>query len=533
MSDKNVVSIKNLSKSYKLDNGHEVQALKNISLDVKEGEILGVIGTSGSGKSTLLRILRGVEEFDEGEVTVGRYTLKPDSTKYFFNQVKRETAIHLQRSFGIWPETALENVVRKLYAKKYRDESGCELDVAIKEFGDEAMELLKLVGLDHKSDHLASVLSGGEKQRLIMARQLAKKPKVMLLDEPATMACPKTKQDEKEGDAEEIIEEFLAPIDDVCDIEIKSSDETVIKAIDLNKKFILLHGGEVLDIRDISFEVKRHDILSLVGVSGAGKTILLRMLGGLDVPDSGDVLFELEKDDEKNWISIEEAGLDRMEIRRNLGFMHQEFALMYYATIQEQLARKLGYKRWDMVEEAKKKAKEEGLPDQLLDALYQLTDLPLREAKARLEQVGLDPDILDELFPKFPETAVREEVEDLFEALDLPIEILHRKSYELSGGQKVRAMLAIVLASKPDILLLDEPFGDLDPITLRTVSNSLKRICDEFGTTIVMVSHNTDFIKELSNRAIFMDDGLALDDSKDVDGLVNRFIGFCNAEYLM
>ena len=60
MSDKNVVSIKNLSKSYKLDNGHEVQALKNISLDVKEGEILGVIGTSGSGKSTLLRILRGV-----------------------------------------------------------------------------------------------------------------------------------------------------------------------------------------------------------------------------------------------------------------------------------------------------------------------------------------------------------------------------------------------------------------------------------------------------------------------------------------
>ena len=540
MSDKNVVSIKNLSKSYKLDNGHEVQALKNISLDVKEGEILGVIGTSGSGKSTLLRILRGVEEFDEGEVTVGRYTLKPDSTKYFFNQVKRETAIHLQRSFGIWPETALENVVRKLYAKKYRDESGCELDVAIKEFGDEAMELLKLVGLDHKSDHLASVLSGGEKQRLIMARQLAKKPKVMLLDEPATMACPKTKQDilnaikkindelgitiiivshlpeihkyladrvillkdgeiEKEGDAEEIIEEFLAPIDDVCDIEIKSSDETVIKAIDLNKKFILLHGGEVLDIRDISFEVKRHDILSLVGVSGAGKTILLRMLGGLDVPDSGDVLFELEN----------------------------------YATIQEQLARKLGYKRWDMVEEAKKKAKEEGLPDQLLDALYQLTDLPLREAKARLEQVGLDPDILDELFPKFPETAVREEVEDLFEALDLPIEILHRKSYELSGGQKVRAMLAIVLASKPDILLLDEPFGDLDPITLRTVSNSLKRICDEFGTTIVMVSHNTDFIKELSNRAIFMDDGLALDDSKDVDGLVNRFIGFCNAEYLM
>ena len=71
-------------------------------------------------------------------------------------------------------------------------------------------------------------------------------------------------------------------------------------------------------------------------------------------------------------------------------------------------------------------------------------------------------------------------------------------------------MLALVLVSKPDILLLDEPFGDLDPKTLRTVTNSLKRICKEFGTTIVMK-----------------------DDTKDVDRLVDDFIGFCKADYLM
>ena len=88
-------------------------------------------------------------------------------------------------------------------------------------------------------------------------------------------------------------------------------------------------------------------------------------------------------------------------------------------------------------------------------------------------------------------------------------------------------MLALVLVSKPDILLLDEPFGDLDPKTLRTVTNSLKRICKEFGTTIVMVSHNTDFIRE------FIDQGLLKDDTKDVDRLVDDFIGFCKADYLM
>ena len=569
-----MISIKNLSKSYKLDNGEEVKALNNINLEVKEGEIVGILGTSGSGKTTLLRILRGVEKFDEGEVRVERYTLKPDSSQFYFNQVKKETAIHLQRSFGIWPETVLDNVVRKLYGAKYGDEAGTDFELAHDQFDKEAYELLELVGLKEKSGHLASVLSGGEKQRLIMARQLAKKPKVMLLDEPATMACPKTKQEildavkkineelnitivlvshlpeihkflaervilledgeiAKEGDVDEIIDEFLSDIEDPVDIELESTDETLIKACDLDKRFYLLKGKDVLHMKDISFEVKRGDILSLVGPSGAGKTILLRMLGGMDVPDSGDVFFKLEKDGETKWVDIRKASLDRMEVRRNIGFMHQEFALVYWATVQSQLAKKLGYKRFDMVQEAKERAKEEGLPDILLDALYQLTDLPEREAKARLEQVGLEPSILDELFPKFPETEIAEQVADLFEALDLPLDILGRKSFELSGGQKVRAMLALVLVSKPDILLLDEPFGDLDPKTLRTVTNSLKRICKEFGTTIVMVSHNTDFIRELSNRAIFIDQGLLLDDTKDVDRLVDDFIGFCHADYLM
>ena len=573
-----MISIKNLSKSYKLENGEELPALKNINLEVEDGEILGIIGTSGSGKTTLLRILRGVEKFDEGEFTIGRYTIKPDSSQFYYNQVKKETAIHLQRSFGIWPESVLDNVVRKLYGAKYGDESGTDFEIAHDQFDKEAMEIIELVGLEHKADHLASVLSGGEKQRLIMARQLAKKPAVMLLDEPATMACPKTKQeildaikkinDElgitvilvshlpeihkfladrvvlmedgeivKDGDVNEVVDEFLKDIEEPVDIDIESTDETIIKAIDIDKRFYLLKGKNVLHMKDVNLEVNRGNVLSLVGPSGAGKTVLLRMLGGLDYSDSGDVLFKLvnkeDGEEEIRWVNIENASLDRMEIRRNLGFMHQEFALMYYATIQSQLAVKLGYKRWDMVEEAKKRAKENGLPDILLDALYQLTDLPEREAKARLEQIGLDPTILDELFPKFPETQIKEEVKDLFEALDLPLDILPRRSYELSGGQKVRAMLALVLVSKPDILLLDEPFGDLDPKTLRIVANSLKRICKEFGTTLVMVSHNTDFIKELSNRAVFIDQGHLKDDSEDVDKLVDDFIGFCKADYLM
>ena len=212
--------------------------------------------------------------------------------------------------------------------------------------------------------------------------------------------------------------------------------------------------------------------------------------------------------------------------------MHQEFALSHYATVLSQLATRLGYKNQNIVKEAQERARKIGIGEELLDSFYLLTDLPETEAKHRLEQIGLDAEILNDLFPRFPETATKEAVADIFESLDLDLDILYRRSYELSGGQKVRVMLALILVSRPKFLLLDEPFGDLDPVTLRDVTNSLKKISKKYGITIVMISHNTDFIKELSNRAVFMDDGKIIDDSENIDEIVDNFIDFCHADYL-
>ena len=564
-----MIKVENVSKSYELDDGNSVVGLKNVSFEVKEGEILGIMGKSGSGKTTLLRALRGVEHIDEGKITVDTVSVDGDSSQFYYNELKKVTAIHLQRSFGLWPDTVRENVLRKLYSRRYFDEGGTDFEVAESEFGEEADKILELVSLTHKKDHYASVLSGGEKQRLIIARQLAKQPKALLLDEPATMACPKTKQEildavkninkelnitvvlvshlpevqkyladrvilmedgeiKKEGTPEEITEEFMSGMDPIVDIENISTDEDVIDVKDIYKRFYLLTGGEVLQIEDINFKVQKENILSLIGPSGAGKTVLLRMLAGLDDSDNGDVLYQVDGE----WHDIAIAGIGRMKIRSKLGFMHQEFSLVHYATVFDQLATRLGYKNQNVVKEARARAERMGLSDELLDSLYLLTDLQENEARARLEQVGLAPDILDDLFPKFPATATREAVKDIFESLDLDMDILHRKSYELSGGQKVRVMLALILVSKPEFLLLDEPFGDLDPITLRTVTNSLKKISKKYKITIVMISHNTDFIKELSNRALFMDDGKIIDDSEDMDKIVDDFIDFCHASYL-
>ncbi|MBR1610476.1 MAG: ABC transporter ATP-binding protein, partial [Methanobrevibacter sp.] len=442
-----MIKVENVSKDYELDDGTKVTALKDVSFEVKEGEILGIMGKSGSGKTTLLRALRGVEHIDEGSITVGEVTVTPDSSQFYYNNLKKETAIHLQRSFGIWPDTVRENVLRKLYAREYFDEGDANLELADSEFGQEADELLELVSLTHKKDHYASVLSGGEKQRLIMARQLAKQPKALLLDEPATMACPKTKQEildavkkinkelnitvivvshlpeiqkyladrvilledgeiADEGSAEKICDEFMEGMDDIVDIKNIPTDEDVIQVNDIYKRFYLLTGGEVLQIEDVNFTVQKENILSIIGPSGAGKTVLLRMLGGLEDPDKGEVLYDVDG----QWADIDIPGMGRMKIRSKLGFMHQEFALNHYATVLNQLATRLGYKNQDVVKDAQERARKIGLSEELLDSFYLLTDLPEVEARDRLRQVGLDADILDDLFPKFPETATKEAV---------------------------------------------------------------------------------------------------------------------------
>ncbi|NYB52423.1 MAG: ABC transporter ATP-binding protein [Methanobacteriaceae archaeon] len=564
-----MIKVENLSKTYHIEEGLDIKALDNVNLEVEKGEILGIIGTSGSGKSTLLRVLRGVEPFEEGKITIDEVSVTPDSTPYYSRKLRKATAIHLQRSFGLWSETTLNNVIRKLYGSKYGDEALTDFDFAYDEFEEEAMDILRIVGLDHKADHFAPVLSGGEKQRLIMARQLAKKPKVLLLDEPATMSCPKTKQEildsikkinqdlgvtvvlvshlpevhhylshrmllmeegkvVDEGDPDAIIKKFLRKLEpELPGRDPENIGQTIIKVRDLERRFYLLKAGNVLELKDVGFDVNEGEIVSLIGPSGAGKTVLLRMIGGLDQPDGGNVSFKLDGE----WVDMHQPGISRMKIRRQMGFMHQEFSLVHHARIRDQIAGRLGVKGIMVVDEAKKKAEELGISDLTLDVLYQLTDLPENEAKERLEKIGLSANILETLFPSFPDNEIIKYAEPIFKALDLPLDVLNRRSYELSGGQKVRATLALVLTSQPKVLILDEPFGDLDPITLRMVSNSLKRINQEFNTTIIMVSHHIDFIEELATRAIRMDDGELIGDGNPKNECQD-FINSCGADYL-
>ena len=168
---KTVLEACSLHKNYKEDSG-ELAVLKGISLHVKEGEILVIIGPSGSGKSTLLFLLGGLLRPTAGEVFI--------DGKNLFGYSDRELALIRNRTIGFIFQfhhllsefTAIENVAMPLWI---RGEEKIE----------KAEELLRLVSMEQRKDHLPSQLSGGERQRVAVARALVNDPDIVLADEPS------------------------------------------------------------------------------------------------------------------------------------------------------------------------------------------------------------------------------------------------------------------------------------------------------------------------------------------------------------
>lgn len=539
------IEVKELTKVYRVSHGAEIRALSDVSFDVEKGELVGLLGESGSGKSTLIRILRGVEVFDGGLIKIGDTVVRPDSSLDEYVKLRRKTAIHLQRSFGLWSETVLDNVIRALRWAYTGDEALPDPDSGeYEKLSEEALEILDLVGLRDRAKLWAMALSGGEKQRLILARQIARKPEVLLLDEPATMTCPKTRIEVMkaikrindagmtvimashmpemhrrladkviwldkgivvdEGKPDEVLKKFLSRLEPPLPKPLRPrKPKPALRMIRVTKRYKIVPFGEVFTLKEASLEAKHGEIIALLGPSGSGKTVILRLLAGLELPTSGEVQVKCGR----KWVDITKLGIESMRARQEIGILHQEFALPYWSKVIDLFASRLGLKSWDMIQEAIKKAEQQGISIKVLDALHRIAELPEEEIKVRLEELGFTPDIIKEIFPAMPTKLVEEQVKDILDALGLPRDILYRRSYELSGGEQVRVALALSLISRPSVLLLDEPFGDLDPITSRKAANALKSVVSKLGTSIILVDHQLNFVKETCHKGIVIDNG--------------------------
>lgn len=219
-----IVHLEDISRSYQMG-ALEVQALKNVSLSIGRGEFLVILGPSGSGKTTLLNLIGGMDSTSSGKITVDGMDITTLDEKELTGYRRQHIGFIFQ-FFNLIPTlTARENV---------------EFAAELVENARDALEVLDMVGLKERADHFPNELSGGEQQRVSIARALVKDPPILLCDEPT-------------GDLDfETGKNILSAMRSIN----KASNITVLlvthnSAIgDIAHRVIRLRSGEIIEIKE-------------------------------------------------------------------------------------------------------------------------------------------------------------------------------------------------------------------------------------------------------------------------------------------
>jgi len=170
-----MISVRGLAKEFAAGGGR-VAAIKNLNIEVAEGEVFVIVGASGSGKTTLLRAVAGLEVPDRGTISIGGRVVSSDDPPAWIPSQQRKLGMVFQ-SYAVWPHlTVYQNVALPLTDGTHR--------VRRSEVEKRAREALRLVQLEEVAERSATLLSGGQQQRVALARAIAVNPGILLMDEP-------------------------------------------------------------------------------------------------------------------------------------------------------------------------------------------------------------------------------------------------------------------------------------------------------------------------------------------------------------
>ena len=479
-------------------------ALKDVNLDIYEGEFLGITGKSGAGKTTLLNMISGVSELTSGKVQ-------------FFGEGNSQLSIHglsedklaewrgknvgiVYQSFELIPTLSLlKNVMLPLdFLGSYRP----KLSTA------KAMELLELVEIGEHAYKIPAHISGGQKQRVAIARALVNDPALVIADEPTGNLDSVTAETiyqlfEKLVDQGKTVvmvthDESLAPrfsrrlqiadgiVGERSETEALRGDHDISTAEEEsalritgegaeigvpagaaynaksyepppNHPAIVLHGvdkifespaGEFQALKSIDMQLKYGQFISVVGKSGSGKSTLLNMITGIDHPTAGEVIvgdqhiYKLSKSDRALWRG------------RNMGVVFQFFQLLPTLTLLENTILPMDYCNVYSFNERAKRAME------------------------LLCMVGLEQQA-------------------------------HKLPGAVSSGQQQSAAIARALANDPALILADEPTGNLDSRSAANILNLFEQMAAK-GKTILIVTHDPAITKR-TDQTIILSDGEIID----------------------
>lgn len=511
------VEIRDLDVTFSIDGG-DVHAVRDVSLDVRPGEVLAIVGESGSGKTVTARSILGL--LPATATTRGAVIL--DGTEVVGLSGERLREIRGTKAAMIFqePSTALNPV----FTVGWQLAEGLRAHGAYskKQARAKAIEMLERVGIPEPArrvDDYPHQFSGGQKQRIVIAMALALGPSVLLADEPTT-ALDVTVQAEildllrrlrdETGTAIVLITHNMGVVADLADrvavmlngevvetapvVELfaapqheytkrllaavprvqlvdrplpASADATATPVVEA-KGLVIEYPGRLGSptfraVQGIDLSIRPGEVLGLVGESGSGKTTIGRAIAGL-TPVAGGSLRVL--DTEMN--GVRERQFRRR--RKDLGFVFQDPATSF---------------------------------NPLLTIAQCVAEPLIVHGGARSA------------------ADARDKVDELLEAVQLPKAYGDRFPHELSGGQRQRASLARALALDPKLLVADEPTSALDVSVQARVLDLFAELQDRFGFATLFITHDLAVVDMLAHRVIVLHQGRIAEEGPTAEVLGN------------
>ncbi len=528
----NIIEAKNVTYEYirRDDEGNVegiTKALDKVSLSVKQGDFIAVLGHNGSGKSTFAKNLNAILYPAEGTILVDG---KDTSEEKNLWDVRREAGMVFQ------------NPDNQIIGQIVEEDVGFgpeNLGVPTKEIWERVAESLKAVGMYEYRKHSPNKLSGGQKQRVSIAGVLAMHPKCIILDEPTAMLDPAGRK--------EVIRAVRA-LNDVEGITVILITHYMDEIVHADKVFVLHEGS-------IAMEGTPREI-----ISRPEELLRLRM----ELPVASRIAWNLKK----RGVALPEGILTKEEFVKGMGLTlpAYEGETAVFKTAPDAAAAAVNnnaetvfklehvgytYDSGPYKTEALKDISLEFKKGEFIglightgsgkSTLVQLLNGLLKPASGRIlykgediSEKGYDRKALRSkvgLVFQYPEHQLFEEnvFKDVcfgplnfglsekdaelrsYQALQmvgLPKECYYQSPFDLSGGQKRRAAIAGVLASSPEFLILDEPTAGLDPKGRTEVFTLINRLRKETGMTILLISHSMDDVAEYTDRVIALKDGV-------------------------